>query len=148
MSDELLAKRASILIDLEDNLPLLAVDRVQIQQVLVNLIRNALDAQAASHSQQPIVVRSRREDANTVRIEVRDEGVGIDDAAGIFEPFFTTKPNGMGIGLAVSRTIVEAHAGTLRVEPNEPAGTAFIRRPCRSAASSMRAGGLGGRSRC
>jgi hypothetical protein len=126
MSDELSTTDASIEMNLASDLPPVSVDRVQIQQVLVNLIRNALDAQQQAGQNVAVQVRSRRPDAETVCIEVRDRGSGVSDPESIFEPFFTTKPKGMGIGLAVSRTIMEAHNGRLWTEPNEPSGSAFI----------------------
>jgi len=125
MDDELSERGASLLAELDRELPSVLVDRLQMQQVLVNLIRNAIDAQQESGAGGPINLRGRR-DGDNVRIEVRDRGVGIPDPAVIFEPFFTTKKDGMGIGLVVSRSIVEGHAGQLWAEPNEPAGTVFV----------------------
>ena len=105
------------------SLPILEVDRVQIQQVLVNLIRNGIEAAVSpGRSSEPIVIRSRRE-GEVVVIDISDRGAGAVDAERAFEPFFTTKEGGMGMGLAISRSIVELHGGRLWMVPNEPRGT-------------------------
>lgn len=101
-------------------------DRVQIQQVLLNLIRNAMDAMETSATRDLMVSISRISDTH-VRISVSDTGVGIapEIAEQLFQPFITTKRHGMGVGLSISRTIVEAHGGRIWVEPNPGGGTIF-----------------------
>ncbi len=101
------------------------IDKIQIQQVLLNLMRNAAEAMAGSprcHLQ----VRTERDGA-MIRISVADTGPGLpDDVRGrIFQPFVTTKPTGMGVGLSVCRTIVEAHGGEIDAEDADGGGTVF-----------------------
>src|SRR3984885_3777544 len=122
--DDVTAKTIRIETELDRNLSPTLADRVQIQQVLVNLIRNAIDAVGSgTGSPKSLLIRSRRAEMNEVLVEVRDDGSGVDDVDRIFEPFFTTKENGMGMGLAICRSIIEAHDGHLRATKNEPRGT-------------------------
>ena len=115
-------------VDMPANLPHARGDRVQIQQVLLNLILNGMDAlDGTSLEDRRVNVTARLDGARLIEIAVGDAGHGIpaDKLARIFDPFFTTKPNGMGIGLAVSRTIVEAHSGRLWAENRNGGGAAF-----------------------
>jgi PAS domain S-box-containing protein len=103
-------------------------DRVQLQQVLLNVIVNAIEAMSAVQDRpRELRIVSRREDPETVLVEVRDCGIGLNprDAEQVFEAFYTTKSEGIGIGLAISRSIVEAHGGRLSASPNEPHGAVF-----------------------
>lgn len=101
-------------------------DKIQIQQVLLNLIRNALEAMQEC-AERELVLATRRAEGDLIEISVADTGPGIppEIAARLFQPLFTTKEHGMGIGLPISRTIVEAHGGRLWAEPNRPGGTVF-----------------------
>lgn len=106
--------------------PAVRVDRIQIQQVIANLVRNALDA-LSGVPRGRIRLSTVRRDADSVEILVGDNGPGVDDAveAQIFEPFLSTKPNGMGLGLSICRTIVEGHGGTIRHETRSQGGALF-----------------------
>lgn len=125
IASEAMRRRVRVEVDVESRLPLVAVDRIQIQQVLVNLIRNGMEAMEAVAGDKILEVRSHRV-GNEVQTEVSDQGDGIAVPDRIFEPFFTTKENGMGMGLAICRSIVEAHGGRLWAEKNEPQGARFI----------------------
>lgn len=121
------ASRRGVRMDVavESGLPAVQLDRVQIQQVLVNLIRNGLDAMNSSSGLKVISIQARRSE-ETVRIEIGDRGSGVEFPERIFEPFFTTKGDGMGMGLAICRSIVESHGGRLWAEKNEPQGAKFV----------------------
>ena len=110
----------------EPNARHVLVDRIQIQQVLVNLMRNAIEAMDASRRRELDVATSLR-DERMVEIAVTDTGPGLPDdiAARLFEPFVSTKPNGMGLGLSICRSIVEVHGGRLHCETNTGGGTVF-----------------------
>jgi len=115
-------------IDCPVDLPELLVDRIQIEQVVFNLIRNAIDAlQAVPRDRRRIDVRARIAQPGYLQIEVRDNGPGIppEKLGNIFDPFFTTKPDGMGLGLAISRSLVEAHRGKLHAHSRPGRGTIF-----------------------
>jgi two-component system sensor kinase FixL len=105
---------------------LVLADRVQIQQVLLNLIRNAMDAMEATQ-ERDLTISVATAGAGLVRVSVADTGSGIEPevAEQLFQPFITTKRQGMGVGLSISRTIVEAHGGRIWVEPNPAGGTIF-----------------------
>jgi two-component system sensor kinase FixL len=111
---------------LDPRAPVVLAAKVQIQQVLLNLMRNAVEAMHESPVRE-LTVASRPVDAATVEISVADTGPGIapEIAAQLFRPFVTTKPQGMGVGLSISRSIVESHGGHLSVEPNPGGGTVF-----------------------
>ena len=105
---------------------LVIADRVQVQQVVLNLIRNAMDAMETSQTRD-LIVAIAPADGGQVRISVTDSGSGISPeiAEQLFQPFITTKRHGMGVGLSISRAIVEAHNGRIWVEPNPTGGTIF-----------------------
>ena len=109
------------------DLPPVDVDAIQIEQVVINLLLNALEAIDAPGRAREIDVRTSPVDGSGVQVAVCDAGAGLDAAAieQIFEPFFTTKPDGLGMGLAISRSIVEAHGGRLWATPNQTAGATF-----------------------
>jgi PAS domain S-box-containing protein len=124
---ELKNRRVSLALELLDDLSPVQADHVQLQQVLLNLLTNALDSMA-SITTRPHVLRLRSEHLDDwVLISVEDTGAGINpkDAERMFDPFFTTKPNGIGLGLSICRSIVEAHAGRLSVFPVHPHGSVF-----------------------
>jgi PAS domain S-box-containing protein len=113
---------------LSSEVPLVPADRIQLQQVILNLIVNAIDAMSGVGDRpRELMVGSGRGDENDVFVEVRDSGSGLDpgNLNRLFESFYTTKPHGMGMGLSISRSIVEAHGGRLWATPNEPHGAVF-----------------------
>ena len=113
---------------LDRTLPRVAGDRVQLQQVLLNLIVNAIEAMSAVRDRPRLLtIVSGHGSGNAVLVEVGDSGTGLDpeDAERVFEAFYTTKAEGIGIGLSISRSIVEAHGGRLWASPNEPHGAVF-----------------------
>jgi PAS domain S-box-containing protein len=114
--------------ELSNDLSLVWGDRVQLQQVILNLVMNAIEAMSGiSQTQRRLLVSSVNDGPNGVLVSVRDSGPGFDETAPdrLFEAFYTTKENGMGIGLAVSRTIIQAHGGRLWAMPSAPQGAIF-----------------------
>jgi len=123
MAAELATKGVRLETSLEPNLPAAALDRIQVQQVLVNLIRNGIDSMdAVSEGARVLHINSCRDGQNGIRIEVRDAGTGFRDAERVFEPFFTSKRQGMGMGLAICRSIIESHGGRVWVRNGETSG--------------------------
>jgi signal transduction histidine kinase len=113
--------------ELDEHLPQITGDRVQLQQVLVNLITNAIDSMTALDGSRILSVKSEMNADGDVRVSVADTGTGIvsQDVDRIFNPLFTTKSDGMGMGLSICRSIIEAHDGRLWVAPNTPRGVVF-----------------------
>jgi PAS domain S-box-containing protein len=127
-ADEIRRNGIVLRTELAKGLPRVEGDRVQLQQVLLNLILNAIDAMSAVCDRaRELMIVSRRDGPDAVLVEVRDTGPGLEPkhAERLFEPFFTTKAEGLGIGLSISRSIVEAHGGRLWVDANEPHGAVF-----------------------
>jgi PAS domain S-box-containing protein len=125
---ELQGSRVVLRVDLADDLPPLTADRIQLQQVVLNLILNASDAMSRVVDRpRQLVVRTERDGERAVRLTVRDAGVGLDPQSldKVFDAFYTTKAGGMGIGLSVSRSIIERHHGHLWAAPNEGPGATF-----------------------
>ena len=115
-------------LDLADTLPWVVADRIQVQQVILNLVRNAMEAmEAGSGDERAVTLRTLRGDDGTVEVAIvdRGEGLAIDEAAELFEPFYTTKESGMGMGLSISRSIVRAHGGDVWFTRNPDRGTTF-----------------------
>jgi two-component system, LuxR family, sensor kinase FixL len=110
---------------LDPSIDLVLVDKIQIQQVLLNLLRNAVEAMQASHRRELVV--STHPEREMIVVKIADTGCGISPevASQLFQPFVTTKRQGMGVGLSISRTIVESHGGQITVEPNAGGGTIF-----------------------
>ena len=111
-----------------DDLPMITGDRIQLQQVILNLLRNASDAMVAVDDRpRQLLIRTARDADDRVRLTVRDGGVGLDvqSMTKLFDAFYTTKVEGMGIGLSVSRSIIERHHGRLWAEPNDGPGATF-----------------------
>jgi C4-dicarboxylate-specific signal transduction histidine kinase len=110
------------------DLPAVFGDRIQLQQVILNLMSNAIEAMlAAAHHVRRLEIRSQTEDAGQVRVSVHDSGIGVTEEvmARLFEPFFTTRPQGIGMGLAISLSIIESHGGRLWAESMPGQGSVF-----------------------
>jgi signal transduction histidine kinase len=125
---ELKKLKVSVRTELGNELPPVLADRVQVQQVVLNLMNNAIDAMAPVTDRARVMrVRSDVHQDNTIAVTVEDSGVGIDpkDAGRIFDAFYTTKSNGTGLGLSICRTIIEAHGGRLSATPAMPHGSVF-----------------------
>jgi PAS domain S-box-containing protein len=127
MSD-LQRHRVMLRTELADDLPFITANRVQLQQVILNLLRNASDAMAGvDDGRRQLLIRTERDDGDRVRLTVQDVGVGLEAHVmdKLFQAFYTTKTSGMGIGLSVSRSIIEKHGGRLWAEPNDGPGATF-----------------------
>ena len=121
-------RKVSVQTRLEPNLPQVTADRVQVQQVLMNLVMNSLDALSEVTDRQRILrIKADLETAKSARVVVEDTGIGIEPhrMKEIFEPFHTTKAHGLGLGLSISRSIIEAHGGRLRAIRNDGPGVTF-----------------------
>jgi PAS domain S-box-containing protein len=124
-------QRAQVVVhvDLAEDLPLVTGDRVQLQQVILNLCLNAADAMSAVEGRaRQLVVRTEKDEDDQVRLSVEDSGVGFDPEGGeaLFDAFYTTKEGGMGVGLSVSRSIIEGHRGRLWATPKQEVGAIFV----------------------
>jgi C4-dicarboxylate-specific signal transduction histidine kinase len=122
------SSNVSVTLDLAPELPQVHADDIQLQQVILNLLTNGMEAMA-SITQRPrkLLIRSQREGSDQIRVAVQDTGIGVsrEVMARLFEPFFTTRSKGMGMGLAISRSIIEAHGGKLWAESNGAQGATF-----------------------
>jgi PAS domain S-box-containing protein len=134
--DEIQKSRAVVRTELADDLQCVAADRVQLQQVILNLLRNALDAMdAVDNRPRDLLIRTERAESAWVRLSVKDAGVGFDPKSmgKIFEAFYSTKSGGMGVGLSVSRSIIASHRGRLWAALNDGPGATFsFAVPCHS----------------
>jgi signal transduction histidine kinase len=120
-------RRVSLRTDFAANLPVLG-DRVQLQQVILNLMMNGIEAMSSvSDRSRQLLIKTRRDDSQKVLISVTDSGIGLDAkrVEHLFEAFFTTKTEGMGMGLSISRSIIEAHGGRLWATSNAGPGATF-----------------------
>jgi signal transduction histidine kinase len=117
----------AVQVAIEPELPRPLGDRIQIEQVVLNLLRNAIDAMADVPGRRELVLSIARVDDSAIELAVRDTGRGMTPAVAerVFDPFFSTKPTGLGMGLSISRSIVEAHQGRLLVSPNAAGGATF-----------------------
>jgi len=125
---ELASQQVSLRMELAPALPMTLGDRVQLQQVMINLVMNGIEAmQSTTDRPRELVIRSRQDDAHGVLVSVTDCGVGIsaENADRLFNAFFTTKASGMGMGLSICRSIIEAHGGRLWTTANVPHGATF-----------------------
>jgi PAS domain S-box-containing protein len=125
---ELRNHKVALRLDLASGLPAVRVDRVQLQQVIINFVINGIEAmQTITDRPSELSIRTHQDEAHQVMVTVKDCGVGISpaDADRLFNAFFTTKSNGMGMGLSICRSIIEAHGGHAWAEPNLPHGAAF-----------------------
>jgi signal transduction histidine kinase len=126
--DEAVRRGVAIRLDLAEDLPPVFGDRVQLQQVILNLVMNGVEATASlTDRSREVRISSLEYEGDTVLVAVQDSGVGIDEQASekIFEAFYTTKPQGMGMGLAISRSIIEDHGGQLWATSNNGSGATF-----------------------
>ena len=118
----------SVHIALEEGVPVVEGDRVQLQQVVLNLVINALQAMGAvADGGRDLSIVTARAESNGVVVDVKNSGPGLTPAAleHLFAPFYTTKPGGLGMGLSICRSIIEAHGGRLWAEANVPCGAVF-----------------------
>jgi C4-dicarboxylate-specific signal transduction histidine kinase len=125
---DLIQRRVTVDARLSAALPVVFADRVQLQQVLLNLVLNACDAMTAdARSEKRMTIQTAETATGGVELSVADQGTGIppDEIERVFEPFVTSKPHGLGLGLAICRSIVNAHGGRLWAENNEEGGATF-----------------------
>ena len=125
---ELVSHQVSLRTELAPALPTIRADRIQLQQVIINLVMNGIEAmQSVTDRPRELVIRSRPDETQQVLVGVTDCGVGIsaENADQLFTAFFTTKSSGMGMGLSICRSIIEAHGGRLWAAANIPYGATF-----------------------
>jgi signal transduction histidine kinase len=125
--NEAVRNKISVQTDLEKSLPATLGDRVQLQQVIFNLLINAIEAtQTVDNRQKKLLIRSKLQGPDTIRVEIQDNGPGLAETEKVFEAFYTTKEKGMGMGLSICRSIVEAHGGRMGTVPSKSPGTTFF----------------------
>jgi signal transduction histidine kinase len=125
MQREMLSHEVSFRLELSLMLPMVLGDRIQLQQVILNLVMNAMEAMIpVSGRARELVIRSQLDDTGQAMVAVQDSGIGIDpeNVSRLFDAFFTTKPNGMGMGLSICHSIIENHGGKLWASRNAESG--------------------------
>ncbi len=128
LRDEILRRHVTVGLELTDHLPNVLADRIQLQQVLLNLVINGMDAMAEFTDQRrELLIRSHKQNPDEILIQVLDSGVGLEahNPEEIFQSFFTTKPHGVGMGLSISRSIIESHQGRLWAAKRPEGGAIF-----------------------
>ncbi|TIV77758.1 MAG: GHKL domain-containing protein, partial [Mesorhizobium sp.] len=139
LGDRLASSSVKLELHLDPGIPAVAADRIQMEQVVLNLVRNAIEAmQEVAANVRRLRVVSRTQNDGTVEVEVRDRGRGLSNPELIFDAFYTTKQDGMGMGLAICRSIVEAHCGRLWAENVETGGASITFSLPITAASSVK----------
>ncbi len=124
---EVVRKRITVETDLEKKLPLVQGDRLQLQQVIFNLLVNGIEAmEEVNDRPRKLWIGSKLRNGDAIVVEIRDHGIGLADSEKAFEAFYTTKEKGLGMGLAICRSIVEAHGGRLGITPSQGPGTTFF----------------------
>jgi signal transduction histidine kinase len=128
LRSETLRYNITVAPDLASDIPQLLADRVQLQQVMMNLMLNSIEAMKTVDGARELIIKSRRPDNGELVLSVSDTGVGLppDQTNQIFNAFFTTKSHGTGMGLSISRSIVESHGGRLWFGDNVPRGASFF----------------------
>ena len=127
LEDDTTRQNIKIDIDLQPELPTVTIDHIQVEQVILNLFRNSLEAMSKSTSSENKLSIKTKVSGNDIVITVIDNGPGLPAAKdSIFDPFVTSKVNGLGLGLSISRSIVEAHNGRLLAEQNQDQGATFV----------------------
>jgi len=127
LQNDAMLRKTSIAFEPSPNLPIVQGDRVQLYQVILNLIVNGLEASEQGQGDRWLKVQTNRQSGRVVELMVKDSGKGIAerDLGRVFEPFFSTKPEGLGMGLSISRSIVQAHGGQLWAENSAEGGAMF-----------------------
>ena len=127
LHDQAVRSNVSVGTELAANLPLIIGDRVQLQQVAMNLLVNSIEAMKDVDGIRKMVVRAKRAENEQILVSISDTGIGLEPehAEHIFDPFFTTKPHGTGMGLRISRSIIQSHGGRLWGTPNDGPGATF-----------------------
>jgi two-component system sensor kinase FixL len=129
LGSEMVMRRTQLTMELEPDLPIVSVDRVQVQQILLNLLSNSIDAMdEIDPADRHVLIRTSRAGSDQVEVCVKDSGAGFkaDTLPRLFEPFYTTKEQGMGMGLAISKTILQSHGGQISAENNRGPGARFF----------------------
>ncbi len=128
VATDAVVKNISIELESTADMPLVSVDRIQLQQVLLNLISNGFEAMRDLPGPHELLIRTAKKDAGTILISLKDSGCGIpeENIPKLFTHFFTSKPDGLGMGLSISRSIVESYGGTLKAKNNSKHGATFI----------------------